>query len=209
VVIAGGGHARVLIDCLTLRDDVILHAVLDADTSLHGSAIYGVPVLGPDDMLPALIQEGVGCFVVGVGSVGDARPRKAIFEFGLAHGIQPLTVIHPRAIVSPHAQVGRGAQILAGAIINAGAIIGQNVIVNTGAIIEHDCRIADHVHIATGAVLSGTATVGEGAHVGAGATVRQNISIGAGAVVGIGAAVVQDAPPNTTVGGVPARPLHN
>lgn len=207
VILGGGGHARVLIDALQLINQVELYGVLVPDESLWSSDIFGVPVLGGDDLLPGLADQGVDSFVVGLGSVGDSRIRQRLFHYGLDQGLDVLSVRHPTAILSPHARLGRGSQFLPGSIVNAGAVIGENVIINSGAIIEHDCQIGDHVHVATGAHLSGTIQVGEGAHIGTGAVVRQGIKIGENAIVGAGAVVVKDVLPDTCVVGVPARPM--
>lgn len=207
VILGGGGHARVLIDSLRASGVATPYAVLDRNRSLWGKELLGVPILGGDELLPELVSQGVTCFVVGVGAVGDNQPRRRLFELGVAHGLTPLTVCHPSAVCSPWARIGPGSVVFPLAVVNAGAILGVNVIVNTGAIVEHDCVLGDHVHIATGARLASTVRVGAGAHIGAGATVRQCISIGEGAIVGAGAVVVKDVPPRTVVVGVPARPL--
>jgi len=206
VILGGGGHARVLIDSLLLTEQVELHGILLPDESLWGSDVFAVPVLGGDELLPGLVEQGVDSFVVGLGSIGNNSLRQRLFHYGLEQGLDILSVCHPRAVLSPRACYGRGGQFLPGCIVNAGAVIGENVIINSGAIIEHDCQIGDHAHVATGAHLSGTVIVGEGAHIGTGAVVRQGIKIGQNALVGAGAVVVKDVPPDTLVIGVPARP---
>lgn len=207
LILGGGGHAHVLIDCLQASGIAIPHAVLDPDPALWGKEVSGVPVLGGDELLPQLVRQGITHFMIGLGAVGDNRPRRRLFELAVAHGMTPLTVCHPSAISSPWAKVGVGSLLAPAAIVNAGAVVGDNVIVNTAAVVEHGCVIGDHAHVATGAKLASTVTVGACTHIGAGATVRQGLSIGEGAIVGAGAVVVKDVAPWTVVVGVPARPM--
>lgn len=207
VGLGAGGHAKVIIEVLQSKDGVELVGLTDSNLLLHGSKVLDVKVLGDDDQLPALIQQGITKFFVGVGSVGDASLRRRLFTLGKAHRLEPLIIIHPHAVISPSAHLGEGTVVFAGVVINAEARIGKNVIINTGAIVEHDCVIGDHVHIATGARLAGAVTVGEGAHIGIGATARQGIKIGKNAVVGAGAVVIKDVADDTTMIGVPAKPL--
>lgn len=204
LILGAGGHARVLIDALQRQAPLVGYALLDADPKLWATVIMDVPIIGGDEYLTRLDAER---FIVGVGSTGSTAIRQRLFAEAIVAGLTPQSVIHDRALIADGATIGPGAQILAGAIINTGAELGRNVLVNTGAIVEHDCRIEDHVHIATGARLAGGVQVGLGAHIGIGAVVRQNQIIGAGAIVGAGAVVVHNVAPNTTVAGVPARPL--
>jgi len=205
VILGGGGHARVLIDCLQASGLAQPYAILDSDPSKKGKELLDVPILGGDELLPELRKQGVTHFVVGLGSTGDSRPRQRLFEWGLSHHLEPLTVIHPSAVCSKGASIGRGSQLFPRSIVNSGSKIGENVIVNSGAIVEHDCMIDDHTHIATGAQLASTVRVGKGAHIGIGASVKQGITIGEGAIVGAGAVVVKDVELHTVVAGVPAR----
>lgn len=208
VILGGGGHARVLIDCLQLIGRIKLGGILDHDRTLWGTELMNIPILGGDDLLAEIRTRGVNCFVVGVGGSGDNQPRQRLYDLGLANHLEPLTIVHPAAVCSRWAKVGAGSQLLPGSVINAGAVIGANVIVNSGAIVEHDCVVGNHVHIATGAKLTSAVRVGDGAHVGAGATVRQCLTIGERAIIGAGAVVVKDVLPRTVVAGVPARPLY-
>lgn len=207
VVLGGGGHARVLIECLRAAGAARPVAILDANAALWGSEILAVPVRGGDELLPALRSEGVQSFVVGLGAVGDNAPRQRLFETGLANGLEPVVAVHPSAVCSPSASIGPGTVIFPGAIVNAGAQIGENVIVNTRAVVEHDCVVGNHVHVATGSCLASTVRVGRGAHIGAAAVVLQCVEIGDGAIVGAGAVVVRTVPAGLVVVGVPARAL--
>lgn len=207
VILGGGGHARVLVDCIRESRLAEIEGVLDSDPTICGRKVLDALILGGDELLGDLAAGGVTHFVVGLGGVRDNRPRMRLFELGLLFRLTPLTVRHPSAVVSRWATVGPGCQLLPGSIVNAGASLGKNVIVNSGAIVEHDCVVGDHAHIATGARLASGVRAGAGAHLGAGATVRQGIVIGERAVVGAGAAVIRDVAAGAMVVGVPARPL--
>ncbi|HKG62175.1 MAG TPA: NeuD/PglB/VioB family sugar acetyltransferase [Pyrinomonadaceae bacterium] len=200
-----GGHAKVVIEILRSLQGYHLVGLLDVEQELWGRNVLGVEVLGDDSMMPGLKQRGVTHAFIGVGTVGDARARRGLYEKVSGFGFEMVAAIHAAAIVSPSATIGDGPTIMAGAIVNANAVLGNNVIVNTGAIVEHDCVIGDHTHLATGARLAGGVHVGPGAHIGIGAVVRQEIKIGAGAIVGAGAVVVKDVPAGKTVIGVPAK----
>lgn len=206
LILGGGGHAGVVIDVMRSRGCAIPFAVLDANPALWGKDIFGVPIRGDDELIPDLRREGVTHYIVGLGSIGDSRPRRRLFELGQQCGLHPLTLMHPSAICSQTAVIRSGTLLCPAAIVNAAAVVGANVILNTGAIVEHDCLIGDHVHVATGARLASTVSVGTLAHIGAGATIRQRLVIGEGAIVGAGAVVVKDVEPWTVVMGVPAHP---
>lgn len=201
--IGAGGHARVMLDILRLKNEY--HPVGLLDPNYLGESIDGVPVLGGDELMPQLRAEGVAAAFIGVGSVGDNTLRIKLFKQAHASGFSLINVIHPSAVLAPSVRLGHGVTIMAGVIVNPHTRIGDNVIINTGAIVEHDCGVAAHTHISPGAVLCGGVSLGEGAHVGAGATVRQYITIGERAVVGAGAVVVKDVPAQAVVMGVPAR----
>jgi len=205
--LGAGGHARVVIEILRCDGMYELAGLLDANTTLHGSSVLGVPVLGDDGLVPALKRDGIDRFFVGVGSIGGYEPRRYLYDLAREHGMKPVDAVHPQAVISPSAEYRAGVTIMAGAVINACARLGENVIVNTNAVVEHDCVIADHVHIAIGAQVAGAVRIDSGAHIGAGATVIECVHIGERGVVGAGAVVTGDVDPGLTVVGSPARPL--
>lgn len=205
VGLGAGGHAKVVIELLRLLGGHDLVGVLDPRAELHGSDLLGVPVLGGDELLSGLREDGVGAAFVGVGTAKGTAIRRRLYGLILAEGLRPVAAVHPQALVAGSAVVGEGPTIMAGAIVGTCALLGANVLVNSGAIVEHDCRLGDHVHVASGARLAGGVIVHEGAHVGLGASVRQGCTIGREAVVGAGAVVVDDVPDDVVVVGVPAR----
>lgn len=207
VGVGAGGHARVVIEILRLMGGYELTGLLDRKQQLWHTEVLGVRVLGDDSLLAELYNQGVHHAFIGLGTVGDTRPRRWLYEMTRQQGFRIVQAIHPHAVIAPSVEIGDGPTIMAGAVISAAARLGDNVIVNTGAIVEHDCIVGDHVHIATGAQLASTVHVGEGAHIGLGASIRQCIRIGRNAIVGAGAVVVDDVPDDVVIVGVPARIL--
>jgi sugar O-acyltransferase (sialic acid O-acetyltransferase NeuD family) len=205
VLIGAGGHARAIIEAAR-GGAVELVACTDPRAELHGTSLDGVPVVGGDDRLPALREDGVEAAVLALGATGDNALRARLFEEIEAYGFVLPPVVSPHAAVARAAALGPGCVVLALAVVGPGAVLGRNVIVNTGAIVEHDCTVADHVHVASGAVLGGNVAVGARAHVGLGAAVRQGIGLGEACLVAAGAVVVSDVAAGTTVMGCPARP---
>src|SRR5215203_4598633 len=200
-----GGHAKVVIEIIRAVAAFEIIGLLANEKDSWGTKVLGGEVLGDDSMMGELKDRGIHHAFIGVGSVGDTRARRELYENVSRFGFEIISAIHPAAIVSSSANIGVGATIMAGAIVNANAVIGDNVLVNTGAIVEHDCVIGEHSHVATGVRLAGGVNVGPGSHIGLGALVRQEIRIGKDVIVGAGAVVVRDVPDGKTVIGVPAR----
>lgn len=187
----GGGHAKVVLDCL-LDSEAKVVGIFD---NTKTGELMGVPYVGDYN---ASLHAEAGVIV----AIGDNQARKRIAST-IRHAFD--SAIHRSAIVSAFAKTGTGVMILHRAVIQAGSVIGNHVIVNTGAQVDHDCTIGDYVHIAPGAVLCGTVSVGEGTLIGAGATVLPGVRIGAWATIGAGAVVRKDVAEGALVVGNPGR----
>ena len=101
---------------------------------------------------------------------------------------------------------------LTGIEIHPGAQIGRRFFIDHGMGVV----IGDDVMLYHGVTLGGRQreggkrhpTLGDGVAVGAGAKVLGPIVIGAGSVIGANAVVTRDAPPDSVLVGVPAKPRH-
>jgi sugar O-acyltransferase (sialic acid O-acetyltransferase NeuD family) len=201
IIIGGGGHARVLADCLLAGGRRVLG--FTAPEPAQDLAPH-VSWLGTDDCLAEHPADGVE-LANGLGSTSDTGLRRARFEGLTAAGYRFAEVRHPSAVTSAlAATIGHGCQFLAGSIVGPNVRLGDNVLVNSRAVVEHDSVVEDHVHIATGAILCGGCRIGAGSHIGAGAVVIQGLSVGPGAIIAAGAVVTKNVEAMTLVAGVPA-----
>src|SRR6202044_2035528 len=73
VVVGGGGHAKVVLDVLRL--DLRFRVVGVVDPARIGGQVLEFPVLGGDEILPALRAQGVMAAFV---AIGDNRTRQRI-----------------------------------------------------------------------------------------------------------------------------------
>jgi sugar O-acyltransferase (sialic acid O-acetyltransferase NeuD family) len=205
LIIGAGGHGQVVADILQQMQaagaGVQPVGFLDDNPALLGEKYLGLPVLGSEKSLPAIVHDAV------IVAIGNNRTRQNLFLQLMDLGEQFATAQHPKAIIAPDVQVGPGCMIMAGVIVNIGSTIAQNTILNTACTVDHHSRVAAHAHIAPGVHLGGEVTIEEGALIGIGATVMPQRSVGAWAVVGAGSLVHAGVPDNTVVAGVPARTL--
>src|ERR1035438_3071182 len=80
VGIGAGGHAKVIIDILSHSPRVQVVGLVELATRLFGEKIEGSLVLGNEDLLPQLLAEGVGSAFIGIGGVGNNRPRAEAYD---------------------------------------------------------------------------------------------------------------------------------
>lgn len=193
IIIGGGGQAKVAIDALQRLRSHQIYGIIDPALNA-GAAVLGIRVLGGDDLLGKIFNQGVGEAFIGIGSTGDCMLRKKMDRILKEIGYHLPVVVHPQAVLGAEVTLGEGTFVAAGAVVQSGTRIGRNVIVNTCASLDHDCVIGDYAHIAPRAVLCGGVSVGEEAHIGAGAIVIQYLTIGKGTFVKAGAVITRDVP---------------
>jgi serine O-acetyltransferase len=113
--------------------------------------------------------------------------------------------------------VSHMGRFLTGIEIHPGARLGRRLIIDhgLGVVIGETAEIGNDVYIYHQVTLGGTSTqhgkrhptVGNNVIIGAGAKVLGAINIGEGARIGANAVVIAPVPADTTVVGIPARPV--
>lgn len=201
VLIGGGGHCRSVLDAVVRMNAFDEIVITDAAVPA-GTRMMGYEVVGGDELLPQLYEEGFRYAFVAVGCIGNTAMRQNLFRQASETGFLFPNIVDPSAAVATDVTFGNGIFVGKQAVINAGAVIGDMAIINTGAVIEHGCHIGSFSHISVNAALCGGVSTDSSVFVGAHATVVQEVRIGRGSVIGAGALVLGDVPDETHVVGL-------
>lgn len=207
LLLGGGGHCKSVLDTLykiSLYDEI---GVIDIPQAID-SKILDTKIIGSDNDLQSLYEEGYQNAFITVGSIGNPSLRIKLYHQLEKIGFHIPNVIDPSAIVSPYIKIGSGNFIGKNAIVNADAIIENGTIINTSSIVEHDCKVGSFAHLSPNSLICGNVTVGENVHIGASATVIQNVEIIDNAIIGAGSVVVQSISEEGIYYGVPASKKH-
>jgi len=203
VIWGASGHALVVADIIRLQGNYELVGYLDnVNSERHGTELSSAKILGGEEQLPCLFQQGIRTIIFGFGHCSTRlKLAQKVIEQGFRLGV----AVHPTAIIAQDVAIKAGTVIAAGAIVNPGTVLGENLIINTGACIDHNCSIGDGTHIAPGVHIAGSVIVGKGSWVGIGVTVSDHITIGTGTLVGAGSLVLNDIPSGVVAYGIPAE----
>lgn len=117
------------------------------------------------------------------------------------HGLAPLEMVFNKVNAMNGCIIGRGAEFGPGFVL-----IHSNGVVINGAVRGGENVLIEH-QVTIGAEKRASPTIGNGVFIGAGAKIVGPVTIGDNARVGANAVVTKDVPPQTTVVGVPAKPI--
>ena len=200
IVLVGAGRFAEEITDLAADAGVVIAAWIEGLQPARANAAHMPPIVWVDDQ--AGFEPGLSI----APAIGSVR-RRALVERLVAEGRSLATIVHPSAVIARTAILELGCVVFPNVVIGARARIGGGTIVNRGALIGHHVTIGTGSFVGPGANIGGGVVVGEEAHIGIGAVVRDDRRIGARATIGAGAVAVADVDPDTTVVGVPARPI--
>ena len=189
VLLGSGGHAKIVADII---EEAAKYDIVGVVTEHGVDRFLGYPVLGNDDVLPRLFQEGLRKAAMGVGGFRENTLRKNVYIKTKSMGFCFPPMIHPSAVISKTAVIGEGAVIFAGVVVNPCVIVGENVIIATGSTIDHDTTIEDHVLVSAGVTVGANDVIRAGALLALGSKIVSGLTVGKDVLVGAGAVVTRD-----------------
>lgn len=197
VIFGAGGHGGMCIDIVQAAGDLNIVGLLDGDRTKK--TYMGYQVLGPEALIPTLVERGLKKLIIGIGFVGNLPKRQKMYFRMKDYGLELPSVIHPNALIEPSAVLGEGLQVMAGAVIGSNARVEDNCIVNCNSVVSHDCIIGHSTHITPGAVLAGHITIGERCTIGMASTAYIGVKIADDCTLSNGVHVFKDLEKGTLV----------
>lgn len=192
------------------------HEHLNVDSSAHlrfGNKKYTYPTKDYFKKRPLIedsiwythsIKYPVDGFIIALDNNED---RVAHINEALTRGVNLISAIHPSVRILEEVSIGQNCILHAGSTVGYKAILGHGVILNTGSQLDHHVVVEDGVTIDPGCVVAGNVLIKKFATLHTSTTVINKIIIGTKSITGAGSVVIRDVQDNTTVIGVPAKPL--
>ena len=204
IVYGAGEFGSLIANVLSYHDDLQIVAYGDDDPQKSADHIDGTPVFGQEDLLDFAKQNNIKLAIT---AIGNNTVRAEKFNLLKNTGFQMISIVHPQALIDTKVSYGDNVVIEMGTAIHTHSKIGNNVFVGGEALIGHHNTIGDHVLVGGNVSFGGSVVVEDYVSLGVGASIKPGIRLGKGSVVGVGAAVIKDVEPDTTVVGVPAKPI--
>lgn len=192
LLVGGGGHCKSVLDSLiSMNYNVNDIFIVDPKLELN-SRFFGALVIGNDNDLLDLYNQGFHDAFITVGSIGNSMTRQKLATILRDIGFSFPNIIDCSSHVSSFTEIGVGVFIGKGTVVNADSKIGDFCILNSNSIIEHDCLIGNFSHISPGAVLNGNVNIGSRVHVGSNSTIKEGTTITDDVIVGMGSIVLSN-----------------
>jgi sugar O-acyltransferase (sialic acid O-acetyltransferase NeuD family) len=177
------------------------------DDNFDGSSANGYPVISFNDFVGVDAKEKLVSLAVSNGATRELLANKC-----QENGLPFFSVEAQNCDIYDDVVIGEGSILCSGVSVTSNIRIGRHFQANLQSYVEHDCVIGDFVTFAPGVKCNGRIRIEDHVFIGAGAVIRQGLPgnplvIGRNACVGMGAVVLGDVLPNSTVVGVPARPI--
>jgi sugar O-acyltransferase (sialic acid O-acetyltransferase NeuD family) len=179
-------------------------AILDDDTTTHGTTVHDAPVVGA---LERWVDFPDASFVFLIGSHRTRVVRRSILSRLGIPTERFVSLIHPAAVLFEGAQVGAGCLIYSGAVIFNDTILEDFVLVLPNSVVGAACTIAECALIASSVSIGSGVRIGPCSHIGAGAVINEGIELGAGSQVAMASFVVRPLPDGAFCMGNPAQSL--
>jgi UDP-3-O-[3-hydroxymyristoyl] glucosamine N-acyltransferase len=136
--------------------------------------------------------------VIGCEGQGFERNEDGVFEkYPQTGGV----------VIGDGVEIGSNSTIVRGAISNT--IIGDGSKIGHLTDIGHNVKIGKHCFVSAGVVIGGSSLIGDYSWLAPKCIIRQRTVVKPWATIGLGAVVVKNVEENSTVAGVPAKPLRS
>ena len=206
LIIGAGAQAKYIIETAKLRGDFSVVGMIDivGNETMVGKEYDGVSVLGGLEVIQQF--QPADDFLLMIACPNNQKKEELARNLA-GRGFSFHTAIHPTAVIASTATIGIGSIINPLSVIQPFVKIGDHCMIHSGVIIEHDGRIGNFVNIGPGSTLAGWVTVEPRAVLYTGSIAIPKVTVEEDAIVGAGAVVRGRVSANTTVVGIPAKPI--